>query len=372
MSRVTIGVIGCGVIGPTHVEALANSSAAEVVAVADLIEDRRRQVADKYRVPKTYASGLELLQDASIQAVVLAVPAADRVELGPEALRRHKHLLLEKPVAIDAQAVRNLIAARGKLVAGCCSSRFRFQASTQAATEFLANGAMGPLRLVRARAYNAAGAAPSQAPPDWRLRTDRNGGGILMNWGCYDLDYMLGMLGWSLRPQTVFAQTWTVPPLLRPNVAAGSDAETHGLALIRCDDGCMISFERGEYMTVASDAAWQIIGDKGALRMTMTAWGNKHAILFDKVTADHGVVTSTVWEGQDEGSVIHTEPVRDFASAIREGRQPATTLENALTIQEITDAIYASARKGQGVEISVPGSPSPARARKSRKASGAE
>ena len=367
MGKVAIGVVGCGVIGPTHVEALANSDVAEVVAVADLIEERRRWLAEKYRVPKTYASGQELLQDASIQAVILAVPAGDRIELGPQALRCRKHLLLEKPVAMNAQAVRDLIAARGKLVAGCCSSRFRFQAGARAATEFLAGGALGRLRLVRARAYNAAGAAPSQTPPDWRLKTDRNGGGILMNWGCYDLDYMLGVLGWSLHPRTVFAQTWTLPPLLQPHVAAGSDAETHGLALIRCDDGCMITFERGEYMTVASDAAWQIIGEKGALRMTMTARDNKHALMFDKVTADRGVVTETVWEGQDEGSVIHTGPSRDFAAAIREGRQPATGLENALTIQAITDAIYASARQGQAIEVALPGRPKgpvPARGRK--------
>ena len=67
----------------------------ELVAVADLIEDRRLAAAKKYNVPKTYASGAELLEDPRIEAVVLAVPAADRIELGIEALKHGKHLLLQ-------------------------------------------------------------------------------------------------------------------------------------------------------------------------------------------------------------------------------------------------------------------------------------
>jgi len=63
------------------------------------------------------------------------------------------------------------------------------------------------------------------------------------------------------------------------------------------------------------------------------------------------VVTETLWEGTDDMGTIHFRPISDFAAAIREGRQPKTSLERALVVQQITDAIYESAEKMKAVEI---------------------
>jgi UDP-N-acetyl-2-amino-2-deoxyglucuronate dehydrogenase len=347
---VRLGIIGCGVIGKVHLEAAVQSSLLEVVAVADLDEARACAAAERFGVPRVYTDGQLLLADPDVEAVVLALPACARTSLALRAFERGKHVLTEKPVAMNAAEVRQMIAARGELVAGCCSSRFRFLPAAQAATDFIATGALGPLRLLRCRAVQAASPPPQTLPPAWRLSRALNAGGILANWGCYDLDYLLGLTGWILKPRLVLAQTWTVPPQFQSHLPPGSDAETHAVALIRCEDGAVIALERGEYMAARSDAAWEIIGTAGSLRLNMLPAERKQ-LVFDEGTATDGVASRVIWEGDEDASLTRRGPVEDFAAAIRTGHPPKTTLEQALVVQQITDAIYAAAEQGKAVEI---------------------
>jgi predicted dehydrogenase len=177
-----------------------------------------------------------------------------------------------------------------------------------------------------------------------------NGGGILVNWGCYDLDYLLGITGWQLKPQTVFAQTWTVPRVFKSHIASGSDAETHYTALIRCEGDIVLSVERGEFMTMHSHADWEIIGTEGSLKLTMGD-GKPESVIYNCTTTEGGVTSTTLAEVGNAPESQHSTPLSDFAAAIRENRQPSTSLEKALVVQKITDAIYASAETGSAVEI---------------------
>ncbi len=352
MKPVRLGVIGCGVIGQNHLRAATESPLLDVVAVADFREDAAREAADKFHINTVYADGSALIDAPDVEAVVLATPTAGRTKLALQAFARGRHVLIEKPVAMNVGEVRRMIKARGNLTAACCSSRQRFLEGAGVAADFIADGALGRLRVVRCRRIVPAGEPPQAPPPAWRLSRARNGGGILANWGCYDLDYLLGITGWKLIPRTVFAQTWTIPPKFESHVPAGSDAETHYAVMIRCEGGTVITMERGEYVSACADAAWQIIGTNGALTLTMTPNENEpKKIILDEASTENGVVTRTLWEGMEDARMAHAGPVTDFAAAIRENRRPKTGLEESLIIQQITDAIYASSEKGASVEI---------------------
>jgi predicted dehydrogenase len=173
-----------------------------------------------------------------------------------------------------------------------------------------------------------------------------------MNWGCYDLDYLLGLTGWSLKPEIVLAQTWPIAPQLEAHIAPGSDAETYVTALIRCADGVVISYERGEYMAAQTDEAWAIVGTQGSLRLQMTPRSDK-VIWHDQGTGDQGLQSTPIWQGDEGYETLHPGPLRDFAQAIRQDRPPQTSLERALIIQAITDAIYTSAASGEAISFEV-------------------
>jgi predicted dehydrogenase len=347
---VRFGIIGCGVIGQTHLQAARSSPLIDVVAVADLQPDAARETAELFEVGKVHTAGEDLVADPEVEAVVLAFPARGRAEMALRAFASGKHVLTEKPVAMNADEVRRMIAAQGDLVAGCCSSRYRFLKSAAAATDFLASGVLGELRVVRGRAVLPASGPPDTPAPAWRLSRALNGGGIMSNWGCYDLDYLLGITGWSLRPELVLAQTWKLPPQFESHVAPGSDAETHVAALIRCEGGPVITLERGEAVSTAREKAWQIIGSQGSLRLEMK-YGQNRRVLHDDTTTARGVTSKPLWQGDESVTTVQAGPIHDFAAAIRERRQPKTSLEEALIVQQITDAIYTSAETGKAVPI---------------------
>ncbi|MCC6445638.1 MAG: Gfo/Idh/MocA family oxidoreductase [Armatimonadetes bacterium] len=350
MEPLRLGVIGCGVIGPTHLQGAQESPLIEITAVADLIEERASGAAERFGARKVYREGDDLIEDPDIEAVALALPACGRTRLALHAFEKGKHVLTEKPVATNAAEVERMIAARGSLVAACCSSRYRFTPSARAVTDFIASGEMGPIRIMHSRAISPVGKAPESIPPTWRLRKKENGGGILMNWGCYDLDYLLGITGWTLKPKTVFGQTWRAAPQFASYIVPDSDAETYAAALVRCEGGTVLTYERGEYVPARGQSAWQIVAEKGTLQLFMTVTEGKK-IVYDTSSPADGVISRTIWEGAEDGGPILAGPVQDFAAAIREGSQPQTTLENALIIQKITDAVYASAERGSAVEI---------------------
>ncbi|MDQ3812540.1 MAG: Gfo/Idh/MocA family oxidoreductase [Armatimonadota bacterium] len=345
-----IGIIGCGVIAQHHARALREWPEGKLVAVADLRAEAARKMADEFGVAKVYTDPQALLADADVEAVILALPTHVRTQLGLDAFRAGKHVLIEKPVAMNAGEVQALIAARGDLVAGCCSSRHRFTETARRATDFIASGALGELRHLRCRAVGPAGPPPTTAPPVWRLSRALNGGGILVNWGCYDLDFLLGVTGWSLVPRRVLGNTYGPPPQFAARLPAGSDAETHALGFITFEGGVTLSYERAELYPGPADTAWEITGTEGTLRLAMVPREGR-LLIFERAPAEGGTEETVLWSGPEDWGAIHNGPARDFAAAIRENRSPLTTLEQALIVAKISDAIYASAESGEVVEI---------------------
>lgn len=349
MDPVKVGVIGFGKMGSRHVKDANESDLLEVVAVADLRSEAQEQ-ATELGVPRVYGDGRELIEeDPNVEAVVIAFPAGMRTAMALRAFARGKHVLLEKPVAMNAREVETMIAAKGDLVGACFSCRCRFGESAKRATDLVASGALGDLRNLHIRSLSPAGPPPTSVPPPWRQSFSMNAGGILTNWGCYDLDYVLGVTGWRFRPKVALAQTWPIAPQFRDRVAPEADADSYFNAFVLGEDGCVLTFERGEFLPAERFMAWEVIGEQGSLYLDMV--GDEKRIVHVDSVPEEGAVTQVLWEGPDTGAGAANKLIlEDFALAIREGRPTRTSLENSLLIARITDAIYASAECGDAVE----------------------
>jgi predicted dehydrogenase len=254
----------------------------------------------------------------------------------------------EKPVAMNSTEVAAMIEAKGDRIAVCASSRLQFLESAGIVKGILQSGKLGELRVFRVKSTIAPGAKPEN-PPAWRYSTKLNGGGLAMNWGCYDLDYIFWLLDWSCRPSRIWAKTWQCAPEFKDHIAPQSDGETHYLAQILCDNDLLINLERGEFVCGLPENYCEVIGTKAGLRFGISPAKGKKIIIFEKETAA-GFDEKTVWQGDDVWETAHRGTLSDFVNSVINNREPATSLEKALIVQKTIDNIYESASKCQTVE----------------------
>ena len=351
MNPLKLGIVGCGVIGTHHISDASKSPLVDLIAVADVIEERAKNSAEKFNVPKYYTNEDDLISDKEIEAVILAMPTGVRTPIAYKVLEKGKHLIIEKPAASRSEEIEKMISLRGDRVVACCSPRMAFSGHAESAKKCVESGVLGKIRNVRVRALLSAPPNPSDNPPPWSQSMKLNGGGILVNWSCYDLDYLMQITSWRLKPRVVLANWWHVGEKMSAYVAPDSDADSHYIAFILCDDDIVLTMERGEFTSTTTDQAWEIIGSDASLHLPMRPQpGKPNAVILDRFIPGKGVISETIWKEGDEeptGGVLE-----DFVYAVRENRKPKTTLENALVMQKITDAIYDSARTKQAITIS--------------------
>lgn len=346
-----IGVIGCGFIGRVHIAGALRSGAIEVTAIADISPDALRAAASDFEVERAYDDPYKLIADDNVEAVVIALPAVARHDVALAAFAAGKHVLVEKPPAATSKELSELIAARGDLIAGACSPRFRTPASSRAAAGLIADGVLGTLQAIYLRGHRQAPAKPEQMPPAWRLSRALNGGGVLWNWGPYDLDFVLGLTGWTLVPEAAFGQTWPASPELTGWLPAGSDAEAHASAIIRFADGCTLNIDRGEYLPVPDSSLCQFIGTRGSLSIDMLGQAKPGVVVSEFGAAGLQTTRTIDPSGDNTMEDRAVNLIYDFASAVVNGGEPLTTLEKSLTILRTMEAIRTSAETGTLVQV---------------------
>jgi predicted dehydrogenase len=106
---VRIGVIGCGYGGPNLVRTCFETAGVEVAGVSDLRADRLALVNSRYPSIQTTQNFRELIEDPTIDAVAIATPASAHYDLALLALQEGKHVLVEKPLASDADQFQRLM-----------------------------------------------------------------------------------------------------------------------------------------------------------------------------------------------------------------------------------------------------------------------
>lgn len=117
---VRVGIIGTGFIGPVHVEAIRRTGLAQVDAVSEVNLELARQKADALGIPKAYGDYHELLADPAIDCVHICVPNHLHFAVARDALAAGKHVVAEKPLAMDAEEGAELtrLAGESGLVCG--------------------------------------------------------------------------------------------------------------------------------------------------------------------------------------------------------------------------------------------------------------
>jgi predicted dehydrogenase len=167
-----VAIVGCGAIADSHVEEIRKLSGVEIVAVCDREPIMAEQLAERYRIDRTYSDFSAMLADTAPDVVHITTPPQSHLPLAMEAIDAGAHVLVEKPVAIDASDTERLLthAQRHgrKLTAG---HSYQFDPPALELRRLVARGTLGTIVHVDSHfGYNLEGGfgrAVTATPSHW-------------------------------------------------------------------------------------------------------------------------------------------------------------------------------------------------------------
>jgi len=352
------GIIGCGVIAPTHAAAIQATAGAQLVGVYDPDSEKARTLAERYDVPH-FSHLAQFLELPSLDAVNICVPSGHHATVGIQAARAGKHVLVEKPLDVSLQAADALIDA-------CASagvklgviSQHRFAPDVVKVKAAIDSGLFGPLVLgdaaikwYRTQAYYDSGT--------WRGTWGLDGGGALMNQGIHYID----LLQWLMGPVvSVKAATLTRTHQI--------EVEDVGVAIVRFASGAIGTITGSTSIYPGLPERLEIHGRDATALIELDVLQAYYLRSELGDVSNYGLHARGAThsnEASNGGAAnpaaisanLHAVQLADFVDAIHTNRAPAVSGKDARRPLELILAIYRSATEGVEVALSSSDSATP-------------
>ncbi len=190
--KIQWGILGTATIAVEQViPALLKSEHCSVRAIASRKKDKAEVIAKKFNIPKYYGSYQELLEDAAIQAVYIPLPNHLHVEWAIKALRAGKHVLVEKPIALNSIGARELLEESKKYpkLKAMEAFMYRFHPQWIKAKQLVDAGEIGKLKTIQSSF------SFFEDDPHSIVNSKPFGGGSLMDIGCYSISLSRYLFG---------------------------------------------------------------------------------------------------------------------------------------------------------------------------------
>jgi predicted dehydrogenase len=353
IQKLRFAIVGCGVIGPTHAEAINSLPDAELVAICDVIAERARKLADTYGAT-AYTSMDEMLAREELDIVTICTPSGTHGEYACKVMRTGRHVIVEKPMEISLTAIDEMLRVQKETgVKLAVISQHRFDPASQQVHALLEEAAFGKLVMGnaiipwwRSQAYYDSSA--------WRGTWKLDGGGVLMNQSIHSID----LLQWFMGPvKSISAYTDTLVHRM--------ETEDVAVAVLRFANGALgtIAATTGAYPGVTTRV--EVFGDGGSAIIENDDLNYLHLARDDKeeVSAYGANTKATGSKEVDKGGATAQDPaalsyrghalqIADMIRAIREDGTPLVDGYAARRPVEIILSIYEAARTHREVVLS--------------------
>jgi len=350
MDRIRFGVIGAGMISQSCCGEIQGHEKVEIVAASDPNQKRLAELKDKFNIPQTYANNNEIIASNQIDALYIAVPTAFHAPLALAALKAGKHVILDKPFALNynqAKEMADAAKASGKVF--MLGMNFRYLGNSQRIRSIVKSGKLGEIYHVKAFWFRRTGIPKFGT---WFCQKKIAGGGVLLDIGVHLLDAALFALD-NFEPLSVTGATYS--KFGNRDLGEGgwgmSDAEEHifdvddfATALIKLKGGCSLSL----------DVSWAIHQSEND-RMDVQLYGTEgSATLISSEIYRYGDQPGEYIIVQNPSAEVpypHENRFVNFINCILGDEQPLTPVEESLVVQKILDGIYASSESGKEIRL---------------------
>jgi predicted dehydrogenase len=330
---IRVGVVGAGAITQVaHLPVLRRLKGVQVAAICDADFSKARALADRFQVESAFDDTEELLANSQVDAVVICTPNHLHEGHALAALRAGVHVLVEKPLALNAASAQRVVRAAAKsdrvLMVGM---NHRYRADVQIVRSFVQTGELGDIESVRGSWHVF---RPSRSMLGWRLKRDLSGGGAMLDLGLSILDLGLWLIG-NPKPVRVSATL----------DRAGREKATEyaGSAFVVCENGaCVFVDVTWHHLGEGERFGVGLRGSKGTASISpLKVWKEMHGTPVD--VAPTGSVSR-----ENSFTASYRAEWAHFLAAIR-GEAKAPDLEEHVALHRVMDAIYKSADDGRDV-----------------------
>ncbi len=352
MAKIKVGVIGTGGISNEHIRAYLKNPDVELYAFCDINEERVKMMGEKYGVTRLYTDKDEMLKLSELDAVSVCTWNSAHAECTIAALNAGKHVLCEKPMALNAQQAKEMQAAaekNGKLL--MIGFVRRYGNDCAVLKDFIDNGYFGDIYYTKATYLRRKG-----NPGGWFGDKSRSGGGPLIDLGVHVIDLTRYLSGLG-KPVSVYGATFQKLFDRRdikgkPGYVATSgkeddicDVEDMATAMVRYDNGVVLQVEASFSLNLKKDT--------GTIELFGTKAGAKLDPELEIYTDMNGYMTNTQLTMPTALSFdgLFANEINHYIECIRDGVPCKSPAQDGVTLMKILDGIYESARTGHEVLI---------------------
>jgi predicted dehydrogenase len=380
---VRAAVVGTGFAASAHVEAVRRVPGVEVVAIAGRTTERARTAAQRLAIPVSLGDGRELLRDHAVDVVHVCTPNDLHADMTAAALDAGKHVLSEKPLAMDAGQTADLArrAAGADTVTGVCFN-YRHYPLVAETRQILATGAEGEPHLIRGGYLQDW--LLEQKDWNWRLESARGGSSRAMaDIGSHWIDLIQHVTG--RRVTRVYARTGRLHDVRRrpageagtfvhgtgeDTVAVRVDTEDFATVLLDLEGGCPAVLNVSQVSPgLRNRLTFEIDTTRASLHWNQEypnrLWIGRRDQPNDELVRDPALLSPPAARlahypaGHDEGWPDALKNLMiDFYGAVRThaaGREPpasaVATFAEADQVMRVVEAVMESARNDRWVEI---------------------
>jgi predicted dehydrogenase len=347
------GVLGAGQISRIACQEIKGHPNARVVAASDPHPERLAELSAALGGLRTYVENEALLADPELDAVFIATPNAFHAPLALRALAAGKHVILEKPFAMnatEAAAVVEQAKRTGKLLSVGMNQRFRPE--SQRVAQLVRAGKLGHVYHAKAFWLRRAG-IPKLGT--WFSKKELAGGGALYDIGVHLLDLALFAMN-RFEPISVSGQVYSTFGA-RGIGEGGWGLSERSHPDFDVDDGATAWLRFRDGATLTLDVSWAI-HQREPDRMNVVLHGSEAGAgcypgeLY-RFGAEKGVYESATL-ADTPLDYPHANRFHNFIGAVLGNEALCVSPEQALSVQRILDAIYESSRHGREVMLSQP------------------
>ncbi len=334
-----VGVVGCGQIGRRRAQVVQASPNDQLRSVADLNLERARSMGSAFGC-STATEWRALTSDPEIDAVVIATTHDALAEIGIDAAANGKHVLVEKPMAWNADEAAALLAAVGSGLVLKVGYNHRHHPALVRAHSLVKEGEIGQLLFIRCR-YGHGGRPGYER--EWRADRRRSGGGELLDQGIHGIDLGRWFLG-------DFAQAVGMVETYAWESEGADTVEDNAFALLRTGTGQTMSLH-ASWTQWKNLFSFEVFGDRGFLLVEGLggSYGTER-LTFGCRNTTGGPPVEWV-ESFDEPDRSWEAEWSEFAGAIETGRQPPANGEDGLAALKAVEAVYQSSVSGSVTAI---------------------